>query len=121
MLYVIVIDINSGLSAFSLGLLPSLRFVDVWGDTLGYATIWYPCPETGGVRTTDGEGEKLEMPSDDEEVTIPSKDRADVRNVDIHDEQSENTQREWDPPSVARKRIFRKRTFSHLQGRASGP
>ena len=49
-------------------------------------------PETGGVRMTDGEGDKLETPSDDEEVTIPSQDRADVRNVDIHDEQSENTQ-----------------------------
>ena len=51
-------------------------------------------PKTGGVRMTDGKGDKLEMPSDDEEITIPSQDRADVRNVDIHDEQSENTQRE---------------------------
>ena len=35
-LYVIVIDINCGLSAFSLGLIPSLRFVDVWGEVLGF-------------------------------------------------------------------------------------
>ena len=60
-------------------------------------------PETGGVRTTDGEGDKLEMPSDDEEITIPSQDRADVRNVDISDEQSENTQREdWLLPTEPR-------------------
>ena len=51
-------------------------------------------PETGGVRTTDDEGDELEMPSDDEEITIPSQDSADIRNVDIHDEHSENTQRE---------------------------
>ena len=55
-------------------------------------------PETGGVRTTDGESAKLETLSDDEEITIPSQDRdrkiADVRNIDIRDEQSENTQRE---------------------------
>ena len=51
-------------------------------------------PETGGVRTTEGEGDKLETPSDDEEITIPYQDRADIRNVDIHDEQSDNTQRE---------------------------
>ena len=50
--------------------------------------------ETGGVRTTEGEGDKLETPSDDEEITIPSQDRADIRNVDIRGEQSENTQRE---------------------------
>ena len=60
-------------------------------------------PETGGVRTTDGEGDKLETPSDDEEVTIPSQDRADVWNVDIRDEQSENTQREdWLLPTEPR-------------------
>ena len=81
---------------------------------------------------TEGEGDKLETPSDDEEITIPSQDSADIRNVDICGEQSENTQREdWllteprhgarprqtgaehppgngrfsiqDPPSVARK------------------
>ena len=55
-------------------------------------------PETGGVRTTDGESDKLETLSDDEEITIPSHNRdrkiADVRNIDIRDEQSENTQRE---------------------------
>ena len=51
-------------------------------------------PKTGGVRTTEDEGDKLETPSDDEEITIPSQDRADIRNVDIRDEQSENTQRE---------------------------
>ena len=55
-------------------------------------------PENGGVRTTDGESAQLETPSDDEEITIPSQDRdrkiADVRIIDIRDEQSENTQRE---------------------------
>ena len=49
-------------------------------------------PETGGVRKTDGESAKLETLSDDEEITIPSQDRD--RNIDICDEQSENTQRE---------------------------
>ena len=51
-------------------------------------------PETGGVRTTEGEGDKLETPSDDEEITIPSQNSADIWNVDIRDEQSENTQQE---------------------------
>ena len=41
-------------------------------------------PETGGERTF----------SDDEEITIPSQDRADGRNMDFCYEQSENTQRE---------------------------
>ena len=49
-------------------------------------------PETGGVRTTEDESEKLETSSDDEEITIPSQDNAEVRNVDIRDEHSENTQ-----------------------------
>ena len=53
-------------------------------------------PETSGVRTTEGEGDKLETPSDNEEITIPSQNSADIRNVDIRDEQSENTQRkDW--------------------------
>ena len=51
-------------------------------------------PEIGGVRTTEDESEKLETFSDDEEITIPSQDNAEVRNVDIRDEHSENTQRE---------------------------
>ena len=60
-------------------------------------------PETGGVRTTEGEGEKLETPSDDEEITIPSQDSADIWNVDIRGEQSENTQREdWLLPTEPR-------------------
>ena len=60
-------------------------------------------PETGGVRTTEGEGDKLETPSDDEEITIPSQDSADIRNVDIRDEQSENTQLEdWLLPTEPR-------------------
>ena len=60
-------------------------------------------PETGGVMMTEGEGDKLEMPSDDEEITIPSQDSADIRNVDICDEQSENTQREdWLLPTEPR-------------------
>ena len=29
-------------------------------------------PETGGMRTTEDEGNTLETPSDDEEITIPS-------------------------------------------------
>ena len=60
-------------------------------------------PETGGVRTTEGDGDMLETPSDDEEITIPSQDNANIRNVDIHDEQSENTQREdWLLPTEPR-------------------
>ena len=51
-------------------------------------------PETGGVRTTEDEGDELETPSEDEEITIPSQDNAHIRNVDIRDEHSENTQRE---------------------------
>ena len=51
-------------------------------------------PETGGVRTTEDESEKLETSSDDDEITIPSQDKAEVRNLDICDEHSENTQRE---------------------------
>ena len=27
---------NRGLSALSMGLIPSLRFVDVWGEVLGF-------------------------------------------------------------------------------------
>ena len=88
---------------------------------LGYATIWCPCPglssadptgeygvkkifsvierkmahpETGGVRTTEDESEKLETSSEDEEIMIPSQDKAEARNLDIRDEHSENTQRE---------------------------
>ena len=30
---------NCGLSALSMGLIPSLRFVDVWGEVLGFITI----------------------------------------------------------------------------------
>ena len=49
-------------------------------------------PETGGVRTTE-----------DEEITIPSQDSADIRNVDICGEQSENTQRyDWLLPTEPR-------------------
>ena len=60
-------------------------------------------PETGGVRTTEGEGDKLETASDDEEITIPSQDSADIQNVDIRGEQSENTQREdWLLPTEPR-------------------
>ena len=45
----------------------------------------------------------METPSDDEEITIPSQDSADIRNVDIRDEQSENTQREdWLLPTEPR-------------------
>ena len=55
-------------------------------------------PETGGVKTSDGESAKFETLSDDEEITIPSQDIdgkiTDVRNIDIRDEQLENTQRE---------------------------
>ena len=55
------------------------------------------------MRTTEDEGDKLETPSDDEEITIPSQDSADIRNVDIRDEQSENTQREdWLLPTESR-------------------
>ena len=51
-------------------------------------------PETGGVRTTENDSEKLETSSEDEEIMIPSQDKAEVWNLDIRDEHSENTQRE---------------------------
>ena len=51
-------------------------------------------PETGGLRTTEDEGNTLETPSDDEEITIPSQEREDLRKVNIRGEQLENTQRE---------------------------
>ena len=44
-------------------------------------------PETGGVRTTEDEGDTLETASDDEEIIIPSQERDDLRNVDIRGEQ----------------------------------
>ena len=43
------------------------------------------------MRTTENEGDELETPSDEEEITIPSQDSADIQNVDIHNERSENT------------------------------
>ena len=55
--------------------------------------IWSE-PETGGVRTTEDEGNTLEMPSDDEDITIPSQEREDLWKVNIHGELLENTQRE---------------------------
>ena len=62
------------------------------------------------MRTTEDEGDKLETPSDDEEITIPSQDSADIRNVDIHGEQSENTQREdWLLPTEPRDGLARDR------------
>ena len=42
----------------------------------------------------EDEGNTLETPSDDEEITIPSQEREDLRKVDIRREQLENTQRE---------------------------
>ena len=55
------------------------------------------------VRTTEDESDKLETPSADEEIMIPSQNSADIRNVDIRDEQSENTQREdWLLPTEPR-------------------
>ena len=59
--------------------------------------------ETGGVRTTEDEGDTLETPSGDEEITIPSQEREDLRKVDIRGEQLENTQREdWLLPTEPR-------------------
>ena len=46
-------------------------------------------PEIGGVRTTEDVSEKLETSSDDDEIMIPSQDKAEVRNVDIRDEHSD--------------------------------
>ena len=46
--------------------------------------------ETGGVRTTADESEKLETSSEEEEIMIPSQDKAEARNLDICDEHSEN-------------------------------
>ena len=55
------------------------------------------------MRTTEDEGNTLETPSDDEEITIPSQEREDLRKVDIHGEQLENTQREdWLLPTEPR-------------------
>ena len=55
-------------------------------------------PETGKVKTSEDESVEFETLSDDEEITMPSQDRdreiSDVRNMDIRDEQLENTQRE---------------------------
>ena len=60
-------------------------------------------PEIGGVRTTEDEGNTLETPSDDDEITIPSQEREDLRKVDIREEQLENTQREdWPIPTEPR-------------------
>ena len=61
-------------------------------------------PETGKVKTSEDESVEFETLSDDEEITIPSQDRnrkiADIQNIDIHDEQLENTQREdWLQPT----------------------
>ena len=46
------------------------------------------------MRTIEDEDITLETPSDDEEITIPSQEREDLRKVDIRGEQLENTQRE---------------------------
>ena len=55
------------------------------------------------MRTIEDEGNTLETPSDDEEITIPSQEREDLRKVDIHGEQLENTQREdWLLPTEHR-------------------
>ena len=60
-------------------------------------------PETGGVRTMRNEGEELETPSDDEEIKMPSQDNAEIRKVDVRNEQLENTQREdWLLPTESR-------------------
>ena len=60
-------------------------------------------PETGGVRTTEDEGEELETPSDDEEIKIPSQDNDGIRKVDVRNEQLENTQQEdWLLPTESR-------------------
>ena len=55
--------------------------------------------ETGQVKLCEDGSIDFETLTDDEEITIPSQDRdreiSDLRNVDIHDEQTlENTQRE---------------------------
>ena len=55
------------------------------------------------MRTTEDEGDTLETPSDDEEITIPYQEREDLRKVDIRGEQLENTQREdWLLPTEPR-------------------
>ena len=60
-------------------------------------------PETGGVRKIEDEDTTLETPSDDEEITIPSQEREDLRRVDIRGEQLENTQQEdWLLPTEPR-------------------
>ena len=57
-------------------------------------------PETGKMKTFEDESFEFETLSDDEEITIPSQDRdrkiADIQNIDIRDDQLENTQRkDW--------------------------
>ena len=60
-------------------------------------------PETGGLRTTEDEGDTLETPSDDKVITIPSQEREDLRKVNIRGEHLENTQREdWLLPTEPR-------------------
>ena len=59
-------------------------------------------PAIGGVRTTEDEGNMLETPSDDDEITIPSQEREDLRKVDIREEQLENTQEDWLLPTEPR-------------------
>ena len=60
-------------------------------------------PETGGVMTTEDEGDTLETPSDDEEITIPSQEREELRKVNIRGEQLENTQlKDWLLPTEPR-------------------
>ena len=55
------------------------------------------------MRTIEDEGNTLETPSDDEEITIPSQEREDLWKVDIRGEQLENTQREdWLLPTEPR-------------------
>ena len=68
-------------------------------------------PETGGMRTTEDDDDELETPSDDEEITIPSQDSADIRKVDIRNEQLENTQREdWLLPTEPRHGVHPRQT-----------
>ena len=74
-------------------------------------------PQTGGVRTIEDEDNTLETPSDDEEITIPSQEREDLRKVDIRGEQLENTQREdWLLPTEPRHGARPRQTGVEPQG-----
>ena len=59
----------------------------IWSEDI-FSTIFRKMaqPETGGVRTTEDEGNMLETPSDDKVITIPSPEWDDLQKVNIRGE-----------------------------------